>query len=44
MPTEVDKEWKFYFVVKILAKPNFVHSYIVRLPKKLLKSLVLVAI
>lgn len=43
MPKEVDKEKKLYLAIKILAKPNFVHSYIMRLPKKLLETVVLSA-
>lgn len=44
MPKEVDKEKKIYLAIKILAKPNFVHSYIMRLPKKLLETVVLSAV
>lgn len=43
MPKEVDKEKKLYLAIKILAKPDFVHSYIMRLPKKLLETVVLSA-
>lgn len=43
MPKEADKEKKLYLVIKILAKPNFAHSYIMRLPKKVLETVVLSA-
>lgn len=35
---EADKSWKLYLVIKIPLKPNFVHLFVVRLPKELLKN------